>query len=1450
MNKSKKVLRNLLLALGLALPVVATPQRNAQAEVGGYSASWDSQSNRNSIGGSTIEVMEGGSSSGWVKFKNTGTATWRKGVVRLAPMYQDGNIERPSLFSGPTWPIAGRRYAELKEDSVAPGQIGTFEFTLYGNSGVGPGEYMEYMALVAEDVTWFGRNIGVSFQVVLKPAYSHSWKSQSGLNTSNGEHQVQIVRGEEEEVWLRLKNKGAATWDKVSDGGIVKIGTSWPQDRVSKFKGSGWLSENRAVGVESATTPNNEGVFRFNLYAPKESEDSSIDDNTWYKEYFQPVAEFKYWMEDVGIYWNILVLPEDTRPRVQYAQAIDDKHVLLKFNKKVQSGTGANGAENVGNYSVYNTTRNPHGPGDITITSAELQPDQRTVILYLDTSMVDAEYTVDVQNVKDKSGLSMLGNWSSAKFQGMSGFGKPNIKSAKFDDGTYVLEITFDEQVKGDDAKVSETGFTLTNGTATVTLKEDDYATSADGLKLTFNLTKETGEAIKALGQNVKLNAAKDSYEDLDGVKNDAQENRPVTIVNRPYLVSASYNEQTNKLTLTYNEPIWEMTGADLASYQVTVKGTTKGTANGATDLALTGNYVSGDGTKVWVFEITNAADVEIGQFESGYIEIETAGIYRNENNNTNLLQRKGNSEDGDRTNGWLNEVSLTYTDDVTPPTVVSARYNASYVTSTDTGGILRVVFSEKVNPNWARFELKLNSESLGNLNTLVVAPAADQNYAYDFIIKSATDPSEDEIEAYKDGDVLKLVYTADAGVVPAQDEAFLDLADGAVNVNYYDTQQPSMWHTNVYNPPLLTQNDMATLSLGAGTPSYWWFGAGTQVATVIDSDASYDWLAVQVRDYTNLNDKVTKTSAENKDNYKVYRYGSTVKYTPVSAKLMDDGQTVILKVARPAGGWGDDGMGNTIVVVEAMNLVDVYGNNMTDSSAPIGFGWTKADLAYSYLEDTTAPEVTNREFKAVAGPKNDEVIVEVTDVGTGILDDSTLVLSNFKLYKNWVDDGDGVVESGEATEVSLSGAELKYSRTGNVTTVTITLKNGVNLEVNAPGAPTNYTLVVSNIKDYPKGNTMLTSTLTSPATGDNTVDSPTVYAYATDDNDYAEVWFDEMMDETTAKTPSKYTVNGLNPASVEYSYDTATQRTKVVLKFGKDKLPEGVNVAWAVNGVKDLALNAYTGAGNVVVGDKKKPTVKSTSAVAVLGVACSGRAEGCYNSWTVANRAGKDYLAIEYSELMKLGVNDPQGVNNLSNYVFTHDGTTISLTSDKVQTTYCYDGTEDPRCDNKANTFLIVFKSDSSTNRVNLQYGKSYSIKFSGMSDASGNVINTVTLTGTVGGDNTFIGILGGISAQDGVGEDGGRGIRVDFTEDVKTESLQVSDFALEKSTDGGATWSTVSIVDLGRSAGDRNGYAWVVLNTADVPVGDYRAKIKATNLVEDIAGNGNTETDWHYTL
>ena len=148
-----------------------------------YAASYVSQSWPLSSA-PAVKMTAGQTVKGSIDMKNTGTATWTAGVVKLAPIPRD----QASPFQAASW-LSPTRVSTIAAD-VAPGGTGHFEWDLDPSQA---GSFQPYFGLVAEGVTWFAdsggppdNDIQVNLDVAPAPATGSSSSSSTGGSASTG----------------------------------------------------------------------------------------------------------------------------------------------------------------------------------------------------------------------------------------------------------------------------------------------------------------------------------------------------------------------------------------------------------------------------------------------------------------------------------------------------------------------------------------------------------------------------------------------------------------------------------------------------------------------------------------------------------------------------------------------------------------------------------------------------------------------------------------------------------------------------------------------------------------------------------------------------------------------------------------------------------------------------------------------------------------------------------------------------------------------------------------------------------------------------------------------------------------------------------------------------------------------------------------------------------------
>ena len=290
-----------------------------------------------------------------VTARNMGSSTWTNSGLNPVKLATTSPMDRASAFCDPSWSGCNRP-AVLKEASVAPGEIGTFEFTIKAPAGYG--SYSEYFNLVAEGKAWMS-DIGMYYQLAVSPpvrewmvagqeAYTDAARTLP-LNpdalTPNTTYYFRV----------RALNTGNTTWTN-SGPNPVNLSTAGPDDRNSLFCTAGWSGCNRpAQMIESSTAPGQLGTFEFAAKSPSAY--------GVYKEYFNLVSEGVSRLKDIGFYWQFNVRPPIALWQYQGQAYYTDATKSASFNTS-QTPNGSlyyvvANALNSGNTTWSNSGPNP-----------------------------------------------------------------------------------------------------------------------------------------------------------------------------------------------------------------------------------------------------------------------------------------------------------------------------------------------------------------------------------------------------------------------------------------------------------------------------------------------------------------------------------------------------------------------------------------------------------------------------------------------------------------------------------------------------------------------------------------------------------------------------------------------------------------------------------------------------------------------------------------------------------------------------------------------------------------------------------------------------------------------------------------------------------------------------------------------------------------------------------
>lgn len=228
--------------------------------------------------------------------RNKGNTAWLNSGASPTRLGTSSPLDRSSLFSDSGW-VSANRAATIKEPSVSPGNVGSFDFTLTTPAGFGI--YNEYFRPVTEGLSWMN-DVGMYWPVIVSaPTSLWSVVSQSAYTDSSGTQAYntgETTNGDRIFLSIKQRNTGNTIWRNTGPN-PTRLGTSAPLDRTSEFYDSSWLSPNRAANLkEASVAPGEIGTFEFWVKSPYKVNGATV------REYFRPVVEGLAWMNDIGMY--------------------------------------------------------------------------------------------------------------------------------------------------------------------------------------------------------------------------------------------------------------------------------------------------------------------------------------------------------------------------------------------------------------------------------------------------------------------------------------------------------------------------------------------------------------------------------------------------------------------------------------------------------------------------------------------------------------------------------------------------------------------------------------------------------------------------------------------------------------------------------------------------------------------------------------------------------------------------------------------------------------------------------------------------------------------------------------------------------------------------------------------------------------------------------------------
>lgn len=288
-----------------------------------------------------------------LKIVNTSSVTWSNTGSNPVNLATDEPRDRNSRFCTSGW-LTCNRPAKLTESSVAPNSIGTFEFPI--QIPAGGGIFPEYFTPIVEGLTWM-QSIGIHYSLTVNSNYSWNFVGQSAYTDSSKTTPVDtnnLSPGQTFFFSVIASNAGNTTWYN-SGPHAIRLGTSRPNDRVSAFYDSSWITSNRVNNMaEQAVAPRQTGRFEGTFTTPASGGE--------HKEYLQPVAEGITWLNDVGLY-----LPATVKANYSWSFVGQQAYTDATMTTPVNTGNLAPGqrfyfvvtARNTGTATWYNNGRFP-----------------------------------------------------------------------------------------------------------------------------------------------------------------------------------------------------------------------------------------------------------------------------------------------------------------------------------------------------------------------------------------------------------------------------------------------------------------------------------------------------------------------------------------------------------------------------------------------------------------------------------------------------------------------------------------------------------------------------------------------------------------------------------------------------------------------------------------------------------------------------------------------------------------------------------------------------------------------------------------------------------------------------------------------------------------------------------------------------------------------------------
>lgn len=249
-----------------------------------FHAAWVDQSQYPTLGA-------GDTTSYTIRYRNTGQAAWRRATADQANLGVVGDSTAFAELGIAVGWLSPNRVTTTVEETVAPGEVGTFTFAL--RAPAQPGAYRIPLRVVVDGVAWL-EDYGVFLVLVSDSGLRSRWVTQSAYPSLRpGEVTTPIT--------ITFRNSGTKTWTRGTatqvNLGVVGDDPSWAPYAVS------WLSPNRvATTSELSVAPGAIATFSFVVKAPVVP--------GRYVLRLRPVVDGVAWLEDEGVFAQVNVLAD------------------------------------------------------------------------------------------------------------------------------------------------------------------------------------------------------------------------------------------------------------------------------------------------------------------------------------------------------------------------------------------------------------------------------------------------------------------------------------------------------------------------------------------------------------------------------------------------------------------------------------------------------------------------------------------------------------------------------------------------------------------------------------------------------------------------------------------------------------------------------------------------------------------------------------------------------------------------------------------------------------------------------------------------------------------------------------------------------------------------------------------------------------------------------------